>query len=231
MELQIGWQHYMGLKYHMEDALAENMLDINYANWCPPIAIFSKKYYNEINELDCEKKYDFCFIGSINSNRKAREWCIEFAKKYFTSNSIFVNTDNDPNWELLGDFDYSNKNLGYCPKGVPYPQNQSRQIQYRVIQENLFYFEKMRQSKFVLCPAGDAPWSFRFYEILMCKSIPIVESWHHTYRTKEESELKYKYILSNNIEEASNIEETIYNDLVNENTSIFEKYHMLHIEQ
>jgi len=227
MELQLGWQHYMGLKYHMEDALAENMLDINHANWNPPIAIFSKKYYNEMNELNYEKKYDFCFIGSINSNYESRKWCIEFAKKNFTSNSIFVNTDNDLNWELLGDFDYSNQNLGYCPKLAGYPKNQSKQIQYRIIQENLFYFETMRQSNFVLCPAGDAPWSFRFYEILMCKSIPIVESWHHTYRTKEESKLKYKYLLFNNIEEILNIENTSYNDLVNENTNIFETFHTL----
>lgn len=47
----------------------------------------------------------------------------------------------------------------------------------------------MCQSKFVLCPADDAPWSFRFYEVLMCKSILIVESWHHTYRTKEEANI------------------------------------------
>ena len=33
---------------------------------------------------------------------------IDFAKKHFTSNSIFVNTDNDPNWILLGTI------LGLC---------------------------------------------------------------------------------------------------------------------
>jgi len=54
--------------------------------------------------------------------------------------------------------------------------NQSKQVQYRVVKENMYYFEKMCQSKFILCPAGDEPWSFRFYETLMCKSIPIVES-------------------------------------------------------
>ena len=55
------------------------------------------------------------------------------------------------------------------------------------LEDNLYYFETMCKSKYCLCPAGDAPWSFRFYEVLMCKSIPIVASWHHTYRTKEES--------------------------------------------
>jgi len=80
----------------------------------------------------------------------------------------------------------------------------------------------MCKSKFVLCPYGDALWSFRFYEVLICKSIPIVKSWHHTYRTIEESELNYKYILYENI-----IHNIIYDDYINKNTKIFEKYNML----
>ena len=80
----------------------------------------------------------------------------------------------------------------------------------------------MCQSKFVLCPEGDAPWSFRFYEVLMCKSILIVESWHHTYRTKEEANINYKYILYQCIENDINSD-----DYVNENTKIFENYHLL----
>ena len=198
-ELELGWcTGYMALKYHKEEALMEkNIRPIN-IDFSPPFAIFSRKYYNEINELNHDKIYDFCFIGSIETNHKARQWIIDFAKKYFTSNSIFINTDNDPNWVLLGTFDHSNKNLGFNPKKQP--DNQSKHVQYRVIEENKVYFENMCQSKFVLCPAGDAPWSFRFYEVLMCKSIPIVESWHHTYRTPEEANLKYKYILHQNIE-------------------------------
>jgi hypothetical protein len=215
-----GCQGYFAFKYHMEEALLENNLSLSYANVCPPISIFSKKYYNEINVLDHNKIYDFCFIGSINSNFHRRQWVINFAKKYFTSNSIFINTDNDPNWVLLGTFDYSNMNIGFCPKLQP--DNQSKQVQYRVVKENMYYFETMCKTKFVLCPQGDSCWSFRFYEVLMCKSIPIVESWHHTYRTEEESKLNYKYVLYENIE--TNI---IYDDYINENTRIFERYHLL----
>jgi hypothetical protein len=158
-------------------------------------------------------------IGSINSNYKARQWVINFAKRYFTNNSIFINTDNDPNWTLLGEFDYSNKILGFCPKNLP--NNQSKHVQYRVVNENIDYFEKMCKSKYLLCPAGDSTWSFRFYEVLMCKSIPIVESWHHTYRTKEEANIKYKYVLYKDIEI-----DIIYDDYINENTIIFERYHL-----
>ena len=215
-----GEQGYMGLEYHMQEALAENNLNPSIAHSCPPIAIFSKKYYNEINELNHTKIYDFCFIGSINSNWDARQWVINFAKKHFTVNSIFINSDNDPNWVSLGPFDYTNKILGYCPKNQY--DNQSKNIQYRVVKENMEYFENMCKSKFCLCPAGDSSWSFRFYETLMCKSIPLVESWHHTYRTRQEANINYKYVLCENIENDIN-----YNDYVNENTIIFEKYHLL----
>ena len=210
MDLDLGWcQGYMALQYHMEEALAE----IAVPN--PPYALFSRKYYNQINELNHDKIYDFCFIGSINTNPCARQWVIDFAKQNFTEHSFFINTDNNPGWQSLGPFDYSNKGLGFCPKNMP--DNNSKTVQYRVVKENLDYFETMCKSKYVLCPMGDAPWSFRFYEILMCKSIPVVESWHHTYRTKEEAALNYKYVLHQTIEECD----------VNENTMIFEKYHLL----
>ena len=224
IQLQFGWaQYYMAFKYHMEEALIENNLEPNVATPNPPIAKFSKKYYNQICELNHNKIYDFCFIGSINSCRERRQWVIDFAKKNFTNNSIFINTDNNPNWELLGSFDYSKLNLGFSPKSQP--DSQSKKVQYRIVKDNIEYFEKMCQSKFVLCPAGDAPWSFRFYEVLMCKSIPIVESWHHTYRTKEEANLNYKYILYEDIENVKN--DINYDDYVIENTKIFENYHLL----
>tara|TARA_B000000557_G_C20796263_1_gene453398 strand:- start:998 stop:1672 length:675 start_codon:yes stop_codon:yes gene_type:complete len=218
--LQLGWSHYMGLKYHMEEALLENNKQTITATHSPPIAIFSKKYYNDINQLNHEKKYDYCFIGSIKSNYKKRKWVIDFAKKKFTNNSIFINTDKDTNWEVLGSFDYSKDNNNFCPRIQE--NNQSKKVQYRIVKENINYFEKMCQSKYCLCPVGDAPWSFRFYEVLMCKSIPIVESWHDTYRTQEEACINYKYILYDNIEKNINLD-----DYINENTKIFENYHLL----
>jgi hypothetical protein len=116
MNLELGCMGYMALKYHMEEALNENNLDSHNASYEPPYALFSRKYYNELSNLDHTKKYDYCFIGSIESCSERRKWIIDFAKKYFTSNSIFINTDNIINWQLLGDFDYSNNNKGFNPK-------------------------------------------------------------------------------------------------------------------
>ena len=57
-KLDLGWcQGYMALKYHMEEALIENNLEPFFATRDPQIAIFSKKYYNEICELNHQKKY------------------------------------------------------------------------------------------------------------------------------------------------------------------------------
>lgn len=224
--LILGTQFYMGLKYHMEDAYKEKGLELNGISWSPPVAKFARTYYNDINDLNHDKKYDYCFIGSINSCYEMRIWVIEFVKKYFTDSSIFVNTDKDPDnkWIPLGNFDKSHLKLGFAPKEQS--SNQSRAVQYRVVKDNIFYFETMCQSKYVLCPAGDAPWSFRFYETLMCKSVPIVESWHHTYRTKEESEFKYKYLLFNDMDKDFTNRNN-YNALVDENIQIFETQHLI----
>lgn len=149
-ELELGLcQGYNAFQYHMEDALLEKNLNPNGATSYPTVALFSKKYYNEINELNHDKIYDFCFIGSINSNYNARQWVVDFAKKYFTCNSVFINTDYKytKNWDLLGSFDYSNMNTGYCPKYEN--DNQTKRVQYRVVAENIEYFEKMCQSKYI----------------------------------------------------------------------------------
>jgi hypothetical protein len=226
--VDLGWsQFYAGLKYHMEDAYKEVNKELiynrfsNYEKGCPKVAIFSRAYYNDMNKLSKIKTHDYCFIGSLTSNRKEREWVIDFALNNFTSNSIFINTDANSNWEKLGDYDYTQFKHGFCNKHHPEPE--SRESTFRIIKENAYYFETMCQSRYVLCPAGDTSWSFRFYETIMCKSIPIVKSYHHTYRTVSESHIPYKYKLS-----TDSITDADYDTMVSENTALFEKFHLLH---
>ena len=114
IKLNFGDQHYMALQYHLEDACKENNDTITKISPDPPIAIFSRSYYKDIQHLSKEKKHDFCFIGSILSAKEHREWVITFAKQYFTNKSIFINTDFSPNWVPLGEFDLTN--LDNLPK-------------------------------------------------------------------------------------------------------------------
>ena len=219
---------YMALKFHLEDAYKESNITIpsNICTTSPPYAIFEHKYLNEIKSLNHKKIYDYCFIGSIRCNRDNRQWVIDFAKQYFTKNSIFVNTDNDSDWNSLGCFDLSHKNLGFSPRFDPRYNSQTREAQYRIIDENRFYFETLCQSNFVLCPAGDAPWSFRFYEVLMCESLPVVKSSDHTWRMDEEQKLNYKHILSDNI---TTFNKSLYKKYIQKNNEIFNKFHLLQL--
>lgn len=38
------------------------------------------------------------------------------------------------------------------------------------------YFETLHRSKFIACPNGDFVWSYRFFEAIICKAIPIIEN-------------------------------------------------------
>jgi hypothetical protein len=38
------------------------------------------------------------------------------------------------------------------------------------------YFNRMANSKFVLCPNGDFIWTYRFFEAIICGAIPIIEN-------------------------------------------------------
>jgi hypothetical protein len=222
-------QHYAALKYYSDEAWQE----VGYTrppvptSDNPDIALFPRKYYQSLKSLaqeeETNKIHDFCFIGSIQSNPARRRWVVQFARKHFTENSVFINTDSNCCLSL-GSFDksFDKEAAFFNPKEQA--NNQSKAVQCRSVEENDYYFRTMCRSKFCLCPAGDSEWSFRFYEVLMCGSIPVVETWHHTYRTQEESLIPYSYCLERDFDRW-NIE---YNqDIVQKNRSLFEAYHLL----
>lgn len=127
------------------------------------------------------------------SNRK---WVIDFARSNFGKNSIFINTSKNLNlekeWVHLGAFDKTFSKNGSLPKSMK--------------NKGLFdfdYYSVMNQSRFALCPAGDAPWSIRFFEALMCKAIPIVKKRSETWRLLEERDVGYTYYLADDLKEYS----------------------------
>lgn len=59
------------------------------------------------------------------------------------------------------------------------------------------YFALMSRARFVLCPNGDFVWTYRFFESIIFKAIPIIEDFHPLYKG-------YKFYTSE--------DELVYND-------------------
>jgi len=190
----------------------------------PRICLYPKSYIEQVNALYLDKIYDFNFRGALyldEETRKNRQWTIDFAKQHFTSNSFYQITDRNAkqrNWlfktrhKVLGCFDYTFACSGFVPK-----ENNIENRGY--FDED--YFKVLCQSQFTLCPAGDAPWSMRFYESLLSKSIPIVEKIQHTGRNDLEYSIGYKYYLLGD-------DKMIYRpDWVEDNYKKFIRFHTL----
>jgi len=178
-------------------------------------AVFPRRFYVPIQELDHTKVFDFCFIGAYQVDALTaarRAWLIDFIKARFSEKSYLQLTDKETKkgYVPMGVFDYTLQRTGFVPKEVPLEQR------------NFFdehYYRVMCQSQLTLCPAGDVRWSMRFYEALMCKSIPILQS-RTLHRSLREALRGYKVYTPS--------EELIYkSDWVEQNYKIFLKHHTL----
>ena len=191
--------------------------------------IYPQSFVEKIKKISHKKIYDFSFVGSLDWSRpklhkkgsRNRRWIISFDKENFGKNSIFINTSKDLNqnkkWSALGDFDKTfskekNMPLQVFAKGSP----QEKTKDTALFDEN--YYTIMCQSKFTLCPAGDAMWSMRFFEAMMCKSIPVVKKPQEAWRLKEEEQAGYIYYLADELKEYSR-------EVVNHNYKLFLKHH------
>lgn len=173
----------------------------------PKIILYPRSFVYKTKLMDHTKNIDYNFIGSVffTTTFKNRRWIFDFIKKKFTDLSYLVFSDavkniNPKRWknmtggEPLGKYD---KTLEYnnTEAYVPTSSQCNSFDDYVYFDEK--YFKIMCQSKFTLCPMGDAPWSMRFFESIMCKSIPILEKDEHTGRFEKERNIGYKYYLIN----------------------------------
>ena len=183
---------------------------------CEDYAIYPKRYYDAVSKFSNIKKYDYCFIGALKidfSTKKNRNWILGFVREKFSRDSYLQFTDKKTkrNYLTLGKFDFTLLKKGFTPK------------ECKVEERNWFdsnYFKTMSKSKFTLCPAGDLIYSMRFYEALMCNSIPIVNTKNETFRSEAESKLDYKYYVSTD-------QITYREDWTVHNYELFLKYHTL----
>jgi len=64
----------------------------------------------------------------------------------------------------------------------------------------MHYYSILARSKFTLAPAGDQPWSQRFFEAILAGSIPILKSTKHSGHNVEEQRIGYWYLLEEEYE-------------------------------
>jgi len=181
----------------------------------PQKVLFPGRFYGPIQAFDHAKLFDYCFIGAYQTNAvtaRRRAWLIDFIKANFSEKSYLQFTDNKTKkgYVPMGIFDFTLRYTGFVPREVPLEQR-------NVFDEH--YYRVMCQSQFTLCPAGDGRWSMRFYEALMCKSIPILQRRTH-HRSVREALRGYKFYTPS--------QELIYRpEWVEHNYNIFLTHHTL----
>ena len=181
-------------------------------------AIFPKRLYQAVERIDQTKRYDFCFVGAFlidEATARNRAWILDFMKVHFSDKSFLQFTDQSTKLvhKPMGDFDYTFKRNGFVPKEVEGSQRQFFDEEY---------YKVMCASEFTLCPGGDSPWSMRFYEALMCRSIPILPD-RGSFRTPKEANVGYKFFTRDDCF-------TFNSEWTEHNYHLFLKHHTLHPE-
>lgn len=180
----------------------------------PTRLLYPRSFVDGVNRLADDKRYDYSFRGSLYRPEvyPHREWILDFARHHFTDQSYLLLSGATSDHERLGSFDHTgDEEVVWVPKEVAWPDR------------GFFdpaYFQVLRQSQFALCPAGDLPWSNRFFEAIMCRSIPIVSHREHAGRHEFEQSIGYRMYLRE--------DEHVYDpDLVEDNYELFLRHQTL----
>lgn len=70
-------------------------------------------------------------------------------------------------------------------------------------EKDLSYFRMLARSRFVICPNGDFVWTYRFFEAILCRCIPIIEEecelykGYHYYKVGDKYEYREDWIKEN----------------------------------
>jgi hypothetical protein len=181
----------------------------------PVALLYPRSWVAAVDEMPGEKRHDYCFMGSLYRSETFphRDWILDFARRRFTDRSYLLLSEAPPEHERLGPYDHTgDMRAVFVPKEAPWGRERAF--------FNPPYFEVLRTSQFALCPAGDAPWSMRFFEAVMCGAIPIVSDRRHVGRNELERTIGYHVRLPE--------EEHVYDpDLADENRRLFLQHHTL----
>ena len=181
-------------KSYLEEGYAADAIPPNAAG--RDICLYPRSFVDRVRGLDRSKTIDFNFRGALRIDpvtRDNRKWVEEFASRNFSDRSYFQATDRlskskrlfgRTKFKKLGVFDFTFERDGFVPK------EHRRECRAFFDEE---YFSILSRSEFTLCPAGDAPWSMRFFEAILAGSIPIIENRVHSGRNPVERAIGYHF--------------------------------------
>lgn len=166
---------------------------------CPPVderlspvkLLHPRSFIEAVDDLPCEKVHDYCFMGTLYRPEtfEHRRWILDFARERFTERSYLQLSESPPEHVRLGSFDHTGETDGvFVPKEAPWGRERAW--------FNPAYFAALRRSELALCPAGDRPWSMRFFEAIMCRAIPVVTDLRHVGRNDAERGIGYHVLLA-----------------------------------
>ena len=172
----------------------------------------------------------FVFIGASwlgdAKASAARGWAIAFARDHFSEHDYFALTDLKSNasgratpWQRLGAFDHSATHAGVFPKA----HKSGDPAKYAF---DAAYYGLLGSADATLCPAGDMPWSMRFYEAIMARSIPVLRTRADQHYSDAERELPFHVLYEHDLRAAGG--RVPFNATkADENLALFEKFHLL----
>lgn len=106
------------------------------------------------------EKEEFPLIFPLRFLREARS--LDYEKCYdFSFRGLYT-----PRRDWVRAFESSRSSILFT--------NTGRKIEKREFDKD--YYQELAHSRFTLCPSGDFIWTYRFFEAIMCLSIPIVEA-------------------------------------------------------
>ncbi|MFZ6004098.1 MAG: exostosin domain-containing protein [Actinomycetota bacterium] len=151
--------------------------------------LYPRSFVEAVDEMPAEKVHDLCFVGGLYRSETFanRRWILDYARRHFTDRSYLLITDGGGHHERLGSYDATGIEPDvFIPKETP---QADRAFFHR------HYFQVLRSSEFTLCPAGDLPWSMRFFEAILCRSIPIVSDPLHVGRNELERAVGFRFLV------------------------------------
>jgi len=141
------------------------------------VAKLPRSWVEAILSINVPKKYRYMFSGNFaKKDLKHRKWLAPWVKEHFNSSDYLRATDiNTKKYEPIGEYDYSISD----PGGF-----RTKDCGGECFKFDSTYWQTMKESQFILCPGGDAPYSFRFYESMLTGSIPIIDSYKDDWTIK-----------------------------------------------